>query len=292
VLTVTLGLLGALLYGAADFAGGFAAKRLNTLVVTGFVAVVGLVVMGSVSLAMNDRWSVESAFYGGISGVTGLAAIGLLYACLARGPMSILSPTTAILSALVPMTWGFAIGEELSFWAYPALALALALIAVVLVGIVPDESATRPSVTALLMAIGSGVLIGAFYIFIDLAPDDSGVTSLVANRLVQTVLVLAILLVFVPLRGAKSLVKADSGSPLPWSRLLGVMVAGGVFDAVANIAVLVGLRVGEIAVVSVLTALYPAGTIALASILLRERIQKVQWVGLVLALIASGMLAV
>ena len=290
MLTVTLGLLGALLYGAADFAGGFAAKRLNTLVVTGFVAVVGLVVMGSVSLAMNDRWSVESAFYGGISGVTGLAAIGLLYACLARGPMSILSPTTAILSALVPMTWGFAIGEELSFWAYPALALAL--IAVVLVGIVPDESATRPSVTALLMAIGSGVLIGAFYIFIDLAPDDSGVTSLVANRLVQTVLVLAILLVFVPLRGAKSLVKADSGSPLPWSRLLGVMVAGGVFDAVANIAVLVGLRVGEIAVVSVLTALYPAGTITLASILLRERIQKVQWAGLVLALIASGMLAV
>ena len=57
MLTVTLGLLGALLYGAADFAGGFAAKRLNTLVVTGFVAVMGLVVMGSVSLAMNDRWS-------------------------------------------------------------------------------------------------------------------------------------------------------------------------------------------------------------------------------------------
>jgi drug/metabolite transporter (DMT)-like permease len=65
-----------------------------------------------------------------------------------------------------------------------------------------------------------------------------------------------------------------------------------VFDAVANIAVLFGLRVGEIAVVSVLTALYPAGTIALASILLRERIQKVQWAGLVMALIASGMLAV
>ena len=290
MLTVTLGLLGALLYGAADFAGGFAAKRLHTLVVTGFVAVVGLIVMGSVSLAMSDQWSVESVIYGGISGVTGLAAIGLLYACLARGPMSILSPTTAILSALVPMTWGFAIGEQLSSWAYPALALAL--VAVVLVGIVPDESAARPTVSALLMAIGSGVLIGAFYIFIDLAPDDSGITSLVANRLVQTVLVLAILLFFIPLRGTRALVKNPGEATMPWGRLVWVMVAGGVFDAVANIAVLFGLRVGEIAVVSVLTALYPAGTIALASVLLHERIQKVQWVGLVLALTASGMLAV
>lgn len=290
MLTVTLGLLGALLYGAADFVGGYATKRLHALVVTGFVALTGLIVMGAISLAMSDRWSLESAIYGGISGVTGLAAIGLLYACLARGPMSILSPTTAILSALVPMTWGFAMGEQLSPWAYPALALAL--VAVVLVGIVPDDNAARPSLSALLMAIGSGVLIGAFYIFIDLAPDDSGITSLVANRIVQTVLVLAILLVFLPLRGRKALVKdADSGG-LPWKRLVWVMVAGGVFDALANVAVLVGLRVGEIAVVSVLTALYPAGTIALASILLHERIQKVQWVGLVLALVASGMLAV
>ena len=290
MLTVTLGLLGALLYGAADFVGGYATKRLHALVVTGFVALTGLIVMGVISLAMSDQWSIESALYGGISGVTGLAAIGLLYACLARGPMSILSPTTAILSALVPMTWGFAMGEQLSAWAYPALALAL--IAVVLVGIVPDDNAARPTLTALLMAIGSGVLIGAFYIFIDLAPDDSGITSLVANRMVQTVLVLAILTIFLPLRGTKALVKETDRGGLPWKRLVWVMVAGGVFDALANVAVLVGLRVGEIAVVSVLTALYPAGTIALASILLHERIQKVQWVGLVLALIASGMLAV
>lgn len=290
MLTVTLGLLGALLYGAADFVGGYATKRLHALVVTGFVALTGLIVMGVISLAMSDQWSVASAFYGGISGVTGLAAIGLLYACLARGPMSILSPTTAILSALVPMTWGFAMGEQLSAWAYPALALAL--IAVVLVGIVPDDNAARPTLTALLMAIGSGVLIGAFYIFIDLAPEDSGITSLVANRMVQTVLVLAILVVFLPLRGTKALAKEGDSGGLPWKRLVWVMVAGGVFDALANVAVLVGLRVGEIAVVSVLTALYPAGTIALASILLHERIQKVQWVGLVLALIASGMLAV
>ncbi len=111
MLTVSLGLLAALGFGAADFAGGLAAKRLHTLAVTGAVALVGLIVLGTTSLLLQDEWSVEGAFWGAMSGVTGVAAIGLLYACLARGPMSILSPTTAVLSALVPMTYGLIRGE-------------------------------------------------------------------------------------------------------------------------------------------------------------------------------------
>ena len=69
-------------------------------------------------------------------------------------------------------------------------------------------------------------------------------------------------------------------------------IACGVVDAVANTLLLFGIRVGDLSVMSVLTALYPAGTILLAAIVLRERIAPVQWVGLVLALTAAGMLAV
>ena len=119
--------------------------------------------------------------------------------------MSILSPTTALLSALVPMTYGFIRGEALSPWVYPALGLAL--VAVVLVGFVPDERAIRPTPTALAMAIGSGVLIGLFYIFIDLAPDTSGITPLVANRLLQFTLVGVIVVVLVLAKGRQVLVK-------------------------------------------------------------------------------------
>jgi len=288
VLTVSLGLLAALGFGAADFAGGLAAKRLHTLAVTGAVAFVGLIVLGTTSLLLQDEWSVEGAFWGAMSGVTGVAAIGLLYACLARGPMSILSPTTAVLSALVPMTYGLIRGEGLSPWVYPALGLAL--VAVVLVGFVPDERAIRPTPTALLMAIGSGVLIGLFYIFIDLAPDSSGITPLVANRILQFTLVGLILLVVVLAKGRGFLIK-PSGDPWPWSRVVWVLVAGGILDALSNIAVLTGFRVGEVTIVAVLTALYPAGTILLASVVLHERIQRVQWVGLGLALIASMLLA-
>ena len=289
MLTVSLGLLAALGFGAADFAGGMGAKRLHALAVTGSVAIVGLIVLVTVSTLSSDTWSVESAFWGGLSGLTGLAAIALLYACLARGPMSILSPTTALLSALIPMLWGFATGSQLSFWVYPALGLAL--VAVVLVGFVPDDTAVRPTAQALAMAVGSGLLIGLFYIFIDLAPADSGMIPLAANLMVQTTVVGLIVAVFIATRGWRQLTKQGTESVMSWRRLWTLMIVGGVLDALSNVAVLTGFRLGEMSIVAVLTALYPAGTNLLAWIVLREPLQRIQWVGLCLAPIASTLLA-
>jgi len=99
-----------------------------------------------------------------------------------------------------------------------------------------------------------------------------------------------ILLVVVLARGRGFLIK-PTADPWPWSRVVWVLVAGGILDALSNIAVLTGFRVGEVTIVAVLTALYPAGTILLASLVLHERIQRVQWVGLGLALVASMLLA-
>lgn len=289
MLTVFLGLSGALAYGAADFLGGVAARKISPVVVTLGVAVVGLVFILVGSLFVEGRWSPEALLWGGLSGITGAAAIGLLYACLARGPMSILSPTTAFLSALLPVSWGLGTGGATSTWLYPALGLAL--VAVILVGIVPDQRAIRPTLTSLAMAVASGLLIGLFYILIDQTPIESGLTPLVANRLSQTViLILAIgaMVVWRRRQPAKpSLVgrKGDVRAVIP------IVVGSGLLDAAANVAVIIGLRVGDLAVVSVLTALYPAGTILLAAAVLRERVTRVQLTGLGLALVASAMLA-
>lgn len=76
-----------------------------------------------------------------------------------------------------------------------------------------------------------------------------------------------------------------------WRAGFWLAVVCGAIDASANALLLFGLRIGELTVMSVLTALYPAGTIILAAVVLRERIAPVQVVGLVLALIAAGMLA-
>ncbi len=311
MLTVVLGLAGALVYGAADFVGGLAARRISALRVTALGAVSGVVLLLVGALVIPGRWSAEALLWGGISGVTGAAAIALLYACLAIGPMSILSPLTAVTSAIVPLTWGLATGSQLGPLAYPALGLAL--VAVVLVGFVPGEGAVRPSARGLVMATISGTLIGAFYILMEQTPDDSGLVPLIANRTVNaTVMVAAIVVVAVVAahRGVRAdarlavldgahgaphalgtLRSSAAGLRAGWRGGIALALVCGVLDAAANVIALLGLRLGDLEVVSVLTALYPAGTILLAAVVLGERVARPQWVGLALALAASAMLA-
>jgi len=342
MLTVALGLAGALVYGAADFLGGLAARRISAVRVTAIGALSGVVLLALGTLVMPGEWSEGALFWGAISGVTGAAAIALLYACLAIGPMSILSPLTAVTSAIVPLTWGLVTGAELGAIAYPAFALAL--IAVVLVGFVPAKEAVRPTLAGLLMATASGVLIGAFYILINQTPDDSGLVPLVANRLVNATIMITLIVVLAVIAGRRHVRASDAplavldgthGAPHPlgavpanarpahvpfsataaaaatpaalrrdgllgasaaalrggWRGGLLLAIGCGVLDATANVIVLTGLRVGDLTIVSVLTALYPAGTILLAALLLRERIALLQWVGLALALTASALLA-
>ena len=76
-----------------------------------------------------------------------------------------------------------------------------------------------------------------------------------------------------------------------WRAGLWLAVGCGIIDAVANVGLLLGLRLGELSVMSVLTAMYPAGTIILAAIVLKERIAPVQYLGLALAIAAAAMLA-
>ena len=286
--TVFLGLTGALTYGAADFFGGLASRRSSTLLTTAGVAAVGLLGLLVTSLFVPASSSASAWLLGGASGLAGALGIGLLYGSLAIGPMSILSPTTAFLSALVPVSIGLWQGERGGGTFF--FALGLALLAIIFVGFVPEEGAVRPRPVGLVMAVASGTLIGLTIVLLDATPGDSGLIPLVANRVVSTTslaLAVGVVLLF---RWRRALVPRLPG--LTYLRSAGVMiVAAGILDVLANVVVLYGLRVGSLTVMAVLVALYPAGTIALAGLWLKERVAAIQWVGLVLALMASALLA-
>lgn len=288
MLTVMLGLAGAILYGGADFFGGLAARRSSTLLVTFGVALVGLVGLLLTAQFVTGTSSTDAWLYGAASGIAGGIGIGLLYGSLAIGPMSILSPTTAFISAIVPVAVGLSLGEGggLSFF----IAIALALVAVVLVGFVPEQGAVRPRPVGIVMAIGSGTFIGITVVLIDLSPDDSGLIPLIANRIASSSLLLLAVVAVIAYRitRAKSQLLPGLGQIAPsWA----IIVGAGILDVLANVVVLWGLRTGDLSVVSVLIALYPAGTILLAAVWLKERIALVQWLGLGLALTASALLA-
>lgn len=292
MLTAVVGLLGALVYGSADFLGGLASRRIGPLRVTAIAAFSGLAGLLVASVFVHGTWSAAAVGWGALSGLTGAAAIALLYACLAIGPMSILSPLTAVVSAIVPMSWGLLGGEVLApigYWA-----LGLALVAVVLVGFVPEKGAVRPTLRGIVMAVASGALIGAFFIIIDQTPRNSGLVPLVVNRSVSGALMFAAVGATVLIsraRRVRSGAAPHPESPHPWRPGLVLAVACGLVDSIANVLLLIGIRIGDLSVISVLTAMYPAGTIILAAVVLHERIAPVQWAGLALALVAAGMLA-
>jgi len=317
MLSAGLALFGAIVYGAADFFGGLAAKRLRSIVVTAASAASGLVFLTLLLPFVGGVWAPADVAWGAVAGAFGVIAIALLYACLAIGPMSILSPLTAVVSAIAPMLWGLLVnGETLSAIGY--LGLGVALVAVVLVGFIPGERVVRPSARGLIMAVGAGLAIGAFLIAIDQTSSESGLVPLVMTRATNMAITAVIIgaLVIRALstgRRAASVLDvsgvaigatpsghadlehavASSGAGVPASRnrawLLAIIC--GVVDAAANAIMLLALRIGDLSIVSALTALYPAGTIILAAVVLKERVGAVQWAGLALALIAGGMLA-
>ena len=322
MISAALALVGALVYGSADFFGGLAAKRLRSIVVTCVAALAGLAALILAQPLIGGTWTYADFLWGALAGGAGIVAIALLYACLAIGPMSILSPLTAVVSAVAPMLWGLLVeGDALAPIGYAGLAVAL--VAVVLVGFIPGERIVRPSARGLLMAVGAGLGIGAFLILIDQTSDASGLVPLVVSRAtsgIVTAVMVGVLVIAAVRRGVPGrsvlevagtdpgttptghadLLHADeSGAEVAASGLLVTerrawwfAIVGGIADAAANALALLALREGDLSVVAALTALYPAGTILLAAVVLRERVAGIQWIGLTLALIAGGMLAV
>lgn len=175
------------------------------------------------------------------------------------------------------------------------------LVAVVLVGFVPGRLAARPSTRALVMAVGAGTLIGIFLVIIDRAPSDSGLVPLALNRVTNATLLFGVVavLAIVTRRRTRTRARADTRTSAPppapvdrgWRAGLVLALVGGAADAFANVLLLLGLREGDLSVMAVLTAMYPAGTIILAAVLLRERITPTQTLGLVLAITAAALLA-
>lgn len=302
MLSVLFGVSGAIFFGAADYLGGIAAKFMGSLRTSWIAATLGLLTMIVGFALTGGAWSVEAIYWGALSGVSGMLAIIFLYASLAIGPMSILSPIGALVAAVVPVIWDFAVGNTLSPLAY--IALAVALVAVWMIGFAPDQNAVRPSARGLTFAVLAGMLIGIFMILINEAPDEAGILPLIANRITQTVslgiaVAAASLVHWMHKRGKwghlgkprADVAVGDTGA-LNWRKGLPSAMVGGVIDAIGNIMILFGFLSGSLSVVSVLAGLYPASTILLAALILKERIATLQYIGLGLAIAAAATLAV
>ena len=275
-LSLLLALASSFAYGSADFLGGVAARGAHVLRVVAIAAPASLLVELLLWPIFGAQFDQGAVAWGAASGVASAAAFALLYRTLAIGPMSVLSPVTAIVSAALPVGVGLIGGEQLSGLAIGGIALAL--VAVVVISGGPDERGERPSRHALLLAFGAGAAIALQLVCLDQTPGDSGIAPLIVGRAVSSATVLAaVVALHARLGDRRPSVPAAAGA--------------GVLDSLANLSFLLAVREGELAVVAVITALYPAATVLLARALLAERIGATQLAGLGLAAVAVSLLA-
>lgn len=268
--------LSAAVFGVSDFLGGLTSRRVNSLVVVIWAEVVGLAMAlaagpflgGSTLTAADVGWSAAA----GVAGAFGLVS---LYRGLADGRMAVVAPLSAVAGAVVPVTFGLLLGERPPLLAW--LGVAAALPAIWLISAPPGDAPPGPSGAVLGMAAGVG--FGLFFVFISRTPEAAGIWPLAVARAAS----------LLPLVGAALLGGVALGPP-PGTRL--PVTAVGVGDMGANILFLLAVRSGFLTLVAVVTSLYPAFTVLLAALVLRERIHRSQGIGLALAGVAVAAIAV
>lgn len=264
---IVFGLLASLGWGVADFGGGLTSRRAPVLGVLLWSQVASLTV-GVPILALSGEPAMQPAdvviaLVGGSFGAAGLA---LLYRGLSTGRMGVVAPVAAVITATLPVVFGF-ITEGVPSWLAVA-GIGFAVISVVLVSRAPAQPDGRPS--GLKFAIGAGVVFASFTILAAQFSEGLVVSPVVLIRVASILSITA------------WIVARRESWRVPLS-LAPALLGVGVIDMAATASYLSAIAIGPLAIAAILASLYPVITTILAAVVLRERIRPVHAVGILAA---------
>lgn len=235
--------------------------------------------LGVLAIAVGGPIESGAVFWGCLYGVGMAFGMWAFFAALGAGPISVVSPLAAVLNAAVPVAVGVALGERPGQAA--SVGVVVALIAVMLVsrettvnGATPYRF--TPKVAGLTVLAGSAM--GLNMVFLHQAPHESKLWPLVFARLAATAVVFG-------MAGVSNNLRMPRGKPLK----LALTVA--LLDICANVTMLLALHTWLLSLASILISLYPAATVVLAMVVLRERVSRWQGLGMVMAMGSVAMIA-
>ncbi len=272
---VVLALLGALSYGVSDFIGGFASRRTSVWPVAVLSCVGSLV--GAVVLALlapGDPTSAQLG-WGALAGVGAGAGTAFLYRGLSGGRMGVVAPVSGVGATVIPVLVGVSGGERPS--AVVWLGMLVALPGIWLVSR-EETGAPASGPSGLLDGVLAGIGFGVLFAALGQVPEGAGYWPLAAAELTAVLTVVAACVVL-------------GGDLLPHAAEQWWGLASGLLAAAAGLSFLLATHSGLLTVSAVLISLYPAFTVLLASVVLRERIHQVQAVGLALCGVAVVLVA-
>jgi uncharacterized membrane protein len=268
-----LALASALSYGLSDFFGGLLSKTRSVWMVATASQLTAALATGLIALFAAGDPRAEDFAWGAAAGLGGAVGISFLYRGLSRGRMGVVAPISGTGAALVPVVVGVATGDDPSALAWVGIVLAFPAIYLIPQTDAEEEPALdqRPPTSS---GAGDGVIaglgFGALFGLVGQFGDDAGFMPL---ALTQLVVGAAVALAAIALRQPW----------LPRGPGLLPVYAFGLLGTAASALFLLATRQGLLTVVSVIAALYPASTVAMAALVLRERIGRLQKAGLALA---------
>ena len=273
-----LALASAVLYGSADFFGGLTARRANTIATVIWSQFAGLVLL-LLAIPFLPATIVSSRdwIWGFVAGLSGGIGVAFLYRALAVGTMAVVAPTTAVIAAMIPVAFAFAIGERLR--PLTLAGVVLALVAIFLVSRPPrlensdGEKTSGRFPPGLGLALLAGLLVGIFFLSLARTSMTAGMWPLVAARISSIGLFAIIALV------AKRTLRMDRTATA-------TATFGGALDMAANAVYMTAARIGPLSIVVTLASLYPASTVILARVFLKEHLSRTQIAGIACALLA------
>jgi drug/metabolite transporter (DMT)-like permease len=272
-----LGLLAAATWGGSDFAGGWGARRASTLLITAAGHVISLIVLLIVCLVVHRAIPATSFLvYAAIGGFEGAIALAVFYRALAMGAMGLTAALTGLLTALIPVLFeAFHSGRP---GLLTSVGLATGLAAIWLIAQTSSDSGDATPRKALVLGACSGVGFGAQLVLFKMSAAGGVLWALTSARMAGVAAILLVLAVAPP-KGPRR------------GFLLTGTIAGGL-DSIGNVFYMLSSELGRLDVAAVISSMYPAGTILLAGIVLRERPSTRQLAGMALALAAVALMSV
>ena len=265
-----LALLSSAMWGTADFFAGRLSKKHHPFAVLGFSQVIGLLV-GILIVLISGDWHGKVVGFDGflipgvLAGLFGYIGLACLYEGLSTGRMGVVSPISSM-SAVIPLIYTVINGNSLS-------ALKSVGIVVALVGVFcasgPELSNGLP-LKPLLLALGAAAGFGCALTFISIGSQSSALLTMVSMRAATFFVTLSLAIRF------KTTGKF-SKKEVP------ALIFIGAADFLANLLLGIACTKGLVSVAMVFGSLYPIATALLAFKFLRERLHKVQYVGIALA---------
>ena len=285
---VLLALLASVSWGASDFLGGFASRSSPLPLVLAGSQVAGLLLFAPILALHGVPMPGDTRLlYGLAAGLIAVAELGLIYAALRRGPVVVMAPIAA-LGACLPVVVGIAGGDQVDL--VIAIGLLSALAGSVGASWAPGDS--RPAREALgtaALAAGAAIGAGTILLLIDASSKADAWWTIAAVRVGAVAVALPLLGAYAITRPGRAFLAGDRRR---LTLAAGATIAAvGICDVAADTAYANATRSGALSVVAVLASLYPVTTIALGSLVLRERPLPIQLAGAALACLGIVLLS-